>query len=201
LERGIEGQGRGLRHRGASGRGRRLRCAAVVFALAVSSSGCYRYSRVELETVPPAADVRLHLTWSGLEGREDLVDARIVGTDAVPIVRGTLLDRDGSSVMLGVRVDDANRDYPGTRIEQHVTIPVDAILDAEMRSLRRFETGLVVAGGVAAAALLLVHIVGDAISDESRPPELQPWDENRMPLPADAYQQIEGRSLLPVGIP
>jgi hypothetical protein len=172
----------------------------VVVALAVSGTGCYRYSRVELEAVPASADVRLLLNFSSMEGEEleDLTEARVINLDERPLVRGTLLERDASSVWLGVRVQNQGGQFatPGTPIEQRISIPVDAILDAEMRSLHRVGTGLLIAGGVAGATFVIVNILGDAIAGDPSPP-LDPDDEYRMPPVAPLLREIGGRSLVP----
>ena len=182
-------------------RGRRFRFTAALAAVAASSSGCYRYSRVELDTVPASADVRLLLNSSDLDGEEleELTEARVISTELRPVVRGTLLDRNASTVMLGVRVQDQGGTFApgaGTPIQQRVSIPVDAILDTEVRSLNRLGTGALVAGGVVGAALIIVAILGDAVAGD-RPPDLDPDDEYRMPRPSPLSWSIGGRSLIP----
>lgn len=185
VQRHLEEVHAGVRSvRGASRSARRFGRAALAIAVAASSSGCYSYHRVELETVAPSTDVRLYLTWAGLDGRQDLVEAGVVSTDERPVVRGTLLEWDPSTVTLGVRVRDPDYYPETTPLEQHVSLPLNSIWDAEARTLHPFETGLMVAGGVAAAALIVRYIIGDAVNNGKNQPPLEDWDENRLPLPA-----------------
>lgn len=156
----------------------RWRRLVLNVALAASGTGCYAYHPVDLPTVEPGADVRVHITWSGLERLEEVLRGEALGLGEDPVLRGRLLTRDAGGLMLSVPVRDGDPVYSPTRINQRVSVPLSAVAGVEQRTLRRLATGLAIAGGAVGAAMVWVHIVGDAFFRGRRPEPLLDSDES-----------------------
>jgi hypothetical protein len=123
------------------------------------TTGCYTYRPTELGTVPSGTAVRARVTASEaarlapvLRRHDRVLSGRIVehGPDGVLLDVGSVVATEGLSP---------------TRLNQRITLTSAQVQEVEIRRLDRLRTAGLIAGGIAAAAML----VSAAFGPESGP--------------------------------
>jgi hypothetical protein len=149
--------------------------AAVLAAVGLASSACFRYVGTEVGPVPRGESVRVHLTQDGM------VELRALSPDAQPVVTGLVMSWAGDEVMLRL---PTRRDPAAAYVEQigqDVRIPARAIVQLERRRVDPVRTGLATVVGAAAVGTAIVTIMSDAFGgDDVVPPT--PDQQLRIPL-------------------
>ena len=119
------------------------------------STGCYNYVPTQVEAAPPGEEVRLHVTRDGARELAEVTD--VVG--AVPEVRGRVIGRDQSDLLLRVPVVQRWEGMSNSGLGQTIRVPTDEILSVERRELDGVMTAVLVTGGVAAATAVLLGVI------------------------------------------
>ena len=140
-------------------------------------SGCFRYVPTTLDVAPPGEDVRLLVT---RQGATDLAQVTTIEGE-VPTVRGTLLEQEGSDLLLRVPVGQRRDGFHTVSLDQTVRIPVSEILQVERRELDVTKTGFWVAGAVGGSAFVIFSIM-EAFGESAGGDPGGPL-ENRLPIP------------------
>lgn len=146
-----------------------LRGAALVAVLLVSS-GCYRYVPADVMVTPPGTEVRLLVTADGAEELEQVTEV----DPALPRVNGTMIELDGSEVVLNVPIARREGGFVTGMLEQRVRLPSDEIVSFERRELNGTTTAIATVGTAVAIgglfALLSQSLLGDN-GDPGEPPD------------------------------
>ena len=130
----------------------RIHRIAGIGVIAWFASGCYSYSRTELNTVPSGSMVRARITAEQAARIEPLLgraDARELD--------GMLVETSSDTVLL--QVPAARRAVSGGGIQvlhQRVTVARAGIVDVELKKLNRGRTVLVAGSGAVALAALVI---------------------------------------------
>ena len=140
-------------------------------------SGCFRYVPTPVDVAPPGDDVRLLVT---RQGANDLAQVTEV-EGQVPMVRGTLLEREGANMLLRVPVGQRRDGFHTVSLDQTIRIPVSEILQVERRELDVPKTGFLVAGAIGGSAFIIFSIMN--AFGESDGPDTGGPEESRIPLP------------------
>ena len=120
--------------------------------LAVSLGGCHTYQPVPVRELAPGSDVRVRLSGAYADSL-----APVLQRDDARVLEGTLIDVDGSSILLEVPVEQTLRGMRLQTLNQRVQVPASAFLETESKQLHRGRTFLAL--GVAAAVVggVVVH--------------------------------------------
>jgi hypothetical protein len=146
--------------------GRQLKTPGLALGLGLLSS-CVQYQAVEIGALPPAQEVRVHVTDEGA-----LRLARHLGriTDDVTASVAPQNDSIALTVWLG-------KDYPGTQFEnvrETILLPQDEVTSVRVRKLSTWRTAALSIGVLAGALVLADQIsqIGDPNrqGDDDNPP-------------------------------
>lgn len=150
--------------------GKAASCARILAATApLFLSGCFSYVPADVGSLPVGDDVRLELTRVAFAELPELPD------NSGPDLNGTLVRRDADRLFVRVPVNVRMGGFVTQTVHQELTIPSQGVVQSERRVLSRTRTGLTVAGGVAALAVIFVSFKD---SDESPElPERTPEEE------------------------
>ncbi len=137
-----------------------------VFVLLVLllGTGCYSYSEVALEDIPPGTPVRLRVT--GAEA-DRLAELRMSDEREVP---GTLLRRDADMLLLDTPIAAADATARGGTLVQRLEIPVSQVQEAGVRRLDHLRTAALVGAVAAAAAFVVIEGFGRGDANDDTPP-------------------------------
>ena len=145
------------------GRGRRLGGALVGATLALS--GCYKYVPTRLDVTPVDERVRLLVTPAGAT---DL--AAFGGADGpAPTVEGRVVGLEGGTLLMRVPVGNGSMTPGAVSFDQMIRVPSEEIISIERREIDRAKTGILLAGAVGGAALVVLGIM-EASGQRSDPP-------------------------------
>lgn len=148
---------------------------ALPTALIVSIAGCYSYVPADPGRVPPRSDVRAVVT----PDQAARLDPLLVQGERV--VEGELLENGATDLLLLVPVSS---DVRGARVEtlhQRIRLSNADVVQLELRELDRTRTGLLIAGGAAlVAGVLIRQLTGDSGGQTGGPGPNPP--ENRVPV-------------------
>ena len=150
---------------------RALSRVAWATSLVLVLAGCFKYVPTDFATAPVGEDVRL------VVNRERVVDLSELALedDPVPILQGTLIRREDTSLVVRIPVGMREVGFHALTLGQSIRVPADAIISAELRVLDGPETAGVLAGTVAAAVALL-FLGMEAINDQAPIPGEDPPD-------------------------
>jgi len=154
--------------------------AGLATILVLELSGCFKYIPTQLEAAPPGEEVRLLMTrQAGLELSE------VTGIDlSRPVIRGEILGREGTELLLNVRVGGRREGFHTVQLSQTIRVPFEEIVRIDRREFNGLNTGLLAAGSVSASVLLVQLIIetfGETEVDNSiDPPE---FDFNFFSIP------------------
>ena len=134
-------------------------------ALAMVTTGCYRYVPAQIEATPPGTGVQLFVTESGTR------EAEIAGAlrEGEPRLRGTVVGVEGDRLLLRMSVARLQDGFTASSIDQAVSVPVGEIVAFQRRELDRLKTGLLIGGGAAAVAGIAVLILDPLGGSPDRP--------------------------------
>jgi len=150
-----------------SGVSRPARMSAGVFAFLLLS-GCYHYVPVETRAVTEGVSVRVHLT------HVELVEAlESIPMDQRRVITGVVLGPQDGVLSLRREVVFGGSGRRPTSVYQVISIPMSAVGYIERQEISRSRTGLVLLGGGALLATMIVHITRDAgVTRGPEPPDL-----------------------------
>jgi hypothetical protein len=135
-----------------------------VLAILTLSAACYRYTPASVDAVPPDTDVRARLSAAEADRLSEYMPAES------RVLEGKVLERNGDSILLLVPVLSELRGNRVQTLHQRLEVSRSGIVDLELRQLDRGKTGLIMAGGVAAVAAVVVNsVILGASSDRDRP--------------------------------
>jgi hypothetical protein len=146
----------------------------LALAAALAASGCFAYVPSSPQELVPGEAVRLRL--SAQEAMR-YADLRLADPRSM---EGTFVDRSDAELMLEATVSPSDRERGTQFLVQRVTIPLTGILDVEKKKLDTVKTGLLVGGGAAAVAALIVGNATGWGSDSESPPDAP--EARRIPL-------------------
>ncbi len=138
-----------------------MRSMRVVGALlSLATCGCYTYQPMDASELTPGESVRARLT---AEQTDRL-------SESVPVadreVTGTVVESDGSSVLLLVPVPSGYTNPRAEALHQRVQIPLSGIASVDQKRLDRARTGLAAgAGALAVGAIVIAAIEGGGRAD------------------------------------
>ena len=150
---------------------RALSRAGLATIIVLGLSGCFKYIPTQLEAAPPGEEVRLLMTrQAGLELSE------ITGIDlSRPVIRGEILGREGTELLLNVRVGGRREGFHTVQLSQTIRVPFEEIVRVDRREFSAVNTGLLVVGSAAASAVLvqvIINTFGEAeVDNPIDPPE------------------------------
>lgn len=142
--------------------GDRMRVAGLL-PLLLLTTGCYSYVPTAADTLRPGTDVRARLSPAGVATLAEAVPS------APRVVEGKVVERGDGGLLLEVPATTFERGVRLETLHQRVRIAEKDILEVELKRLDRGRTGLVVAGGVAAAVVTFLQLRGDPGEGEQRP--------------------------------
>ncbi|MBI4521269.1 MAG: hypothetical protein HY701_10555, partial [Gemmatimonadetes bacterium] len=151
----------------------------VMAATAIGLCSCYKYVPIALDSVPLGNDVRVYVTRDGMSELRGVLEED-VPVSGLPVVSGRLLGRDDAGLAVRIPVFSQQVGFLQTQIGQQVTVPLSEVIQIERRQLDGLRTGLLVAGGAAASALVILQILGESRRPEE-PPQY-PDQDTRLPL-------------------
>jgi hypothetical protein len=149
-------------------------CVALALLLG-SAAGCYRYTPIRSDSLPPGENVRLYVTRSALLDLEEIVP--VTGAS----VRGRIVRQEGGQVFVRVPSGTRQMGFHSEVFDQEVPIPVSEITQAERREFNRLGTGAFIAGAAGATAVVLFVIL-EAYGDAEPPEECPDCADMRVPL-------------------
>ncbi|HSG09334.1 MAG TPA: hypothetical protein VLA36_13315 [Longimicrobiales bacterium] len=136
----------------------------VLLAAALASAGCYVYTPVRPSDA--ILDSRVRATVSPRQAAELAPVLRNV----TPQVVGTLVERNGDTILLDVPLFGAVPGMSSRPVHNRVSLPLADVTALEARTLSRWRTGAVVASVVAGVATGWVVLGGnDIVGDKPKP--------------------------------
>ena len=127
----------------------------MLVVAALSGSACYDYVPVETAAPPPGEDVRVFVTRQGAAEFSEV--APVDGP--VPDLRGRVVGREGSDLLLAVEVASRQVGLRAISLEQTVRVPIGEILSIERRVLNKPFTAAVLVGLAAGGTAMLLGII------------------------------------------
>jgi hypothetical protein len=123
------------------------------------TTGCYSHIPTDLETVSPGTVIRARVSAAEAERLAPVLRRhdRVLG--------GTVVEHGPDGVLLDVASVVATEGLSPTRLNQRITLDQAQVHEVEIRRLDRLRTAGLVAGGIAAAVML----VSAAFGPESAP--------------------------------
>ena len=146
----------------------------LVLAATLAASGCFAYLPSSPQEIAPGEGVRLRLS---AEEAMRYADLRLANPR---VLEGTLVERSGSELMVEASIGASDPSRGSRILLQRVTVPISGILEVEHRRLDRLKTGLLVGGGTALLAGLVIHNAYGSGSEGEKPPDIS--EARRMPL-------------------
>lgn len=148
---------------------------ALLSAPIVLAAGCFAYQPTGPNEIRVNDDVRALLT-----------SAQVGQLDPVFLKDGRTLEgkvvENGEEVLIQVPVVSELRGARVQTLHQRVRIPRESIVDLQLRRLDRTRTGLLVGGGLALAAAIVVRELAGDSGGSSRRPNPDPPRETVKPL-------------------
>ena len=128
---------------------------ASATAVTLCLSGCFGYVPTVLETAPVGEDIRLLVTRQGGFELSAVTNIDV----SVPLVRGRLMGREGSELLLSVPTVQRRDGFHTVQLTQTIRVPVDEIVRIERREFNGLNTVLLAGGGVAVAVGIMAVIM------------------------------------------
>lgn len=151
--------------------------AVLLMSVGVLLSGCFSYVPSSVEVAPIGQDVRLLVSRAG--AREL---SQVPGIDEeVPTLRGTILEREGESLLLRVPVGHRQDGFHRVSLDQAIQVPVAAILRLERRQLDVAKTSGLVGAALVGSAFVIFSIMDALAGDDGSGDPAQP-EEALIPL-------------------
>lgn len=141
---------------------RAFRLPLIAFLLL--STACYSYTPGSVDAVAPDTDVRARLSATEADKLSEYMprDSRVL--------EGKVLERNGDSILMLVPVLSELRGNRVETLHQRLEVNRSGIVDLELRQLDRGKTWLIVGGGTAAVAAVVINsVVLGSSSDRGRP--------------------------------
>jgi len=150
-----------------------VRNTAALLLAVLGAPGCYRYVPTDFLTVPVGQDVRLVVIPDQID---DLAEIR-TQDDAIPVVAGTVLGRDGQDLLVLVPIARRQEGFQTRVLSQSIRVPATAIVRAELKLLDKGKTVGAMALGLAGLAGLVFAGLevrgGETPQPDDDPPELR----------------------------
>jgi hypothetical protein len=128
-------------------------------------SGCYKYVPTRLDLTPVDERVRLVVSPAGAT---DL--AAVGGVDgAVPTVEGRFAGLEDGTLLMRVPVGNGLMTPGAVSLDQMIRVPSEEIISIERREIDRARTGLLLAGALGGAVIVVLRIM-EASGQRSDPP-------------------------------
>ena len=137
----------------------------ALIALALSSTGCFRYVPAQIETIPPGQAVRVLMT---RQGAAELAEISEVAA-AAPIVDGTVVSVEGEELLLRVPVGRRQDGFVSANLDQTIRVPTGEIVSFQRREFDPLASVLVVGGAAGLVAVLVSAIVTARKGEEPDP--------------------------------
>ena len=137
----------------------------ALIALALSSTGCFRYVPAQIETIPPGQAVRVLMT---RQGAAELAEISEVAA-AAPIVDGTVVSVEGQELLLRVPVGRRQDGFVSANLDQTIRVPTGEIVSFERREFDPLASVFVVGGAAGLVAGLVAAIVTARKGEEPDP--------------------------------
>ena len=154
------------------------RWSLVLVAVVVTLSGCHTYLPSSFVTAPVGEDVRLVIDPDLVS---DLTEVAELDGGPVPMLRGTLVGRDGDHMLVRVSVAQRQEGFQVRSLDQAIRVPEEAVISTEIRVLDQKKTlGLVAGGTIGAGVLILLGV--EAIGKEVKLPSDDPPEFGRVLL-------------------
>jgi hypothetical protein len=144
-------------------------------AVALTVSGCFRYVPAELQAVPEGGSVRIYVTRAVVDQFGEVL------TDTQPVLRGTVVRRDESQLLLRIPVGTRQVGFHSEELGQELPIPAREIIRLESRELDRIGTGALAAGTLGLAGLV-IFVIMEAYGEETIGEECEGCVDMRVPL-------------------
>jgi len=154
-------------------RPRRYRASKLaIFAIAVTSTGCFRYVPAQLDTTPAGTGVRIMVTRQGADELASVMDV----DDNAPVINGTVESVQGNDLLLHVPVGQRQDGFMVTKINQTIRVPTGEIVSFHRKEFNKTGTAFVMAAGLALVTTVVFFIadpLGNSTTPPDDPPELQ----------------------------
>ncbi len=121
----------------------RPRSPTLVLLLALG--GCYTYSPTSFDLLSEGAEIRARLRAVEVDRLDD-----VLPTDS-RVVEGTVVERDGESIFVDVRVASSLQGMQRTTLNQRIRLNRDGVVEVELKTFSRGRTWA--AGGIIGAAI------------------------------------------------
>ncbi len=133
----------------------------ILGASLLLAGGCYRYVPVEMDAVPPGAEVQAHLTGDGIEAMQGELGPNVT------FLKGPLVswDEEGMGVSAGLFLQ--REGYPGTTMTETIQLLPHHVARVELRELDGLRTAGFTAAllGAAAVAIIAPNHIGGSSED------------------------------------
>ena len=150
-----------------------IRGAAL--AAFLSAPGCYRYTPVAMDAVPPGDAVRVYVSRAAML---DLQEAIPVDN---PVLSGRVSRQEGDQLFLRVPVGARQVGFHSAQIDQEVPIPLREITQVERREFNRAGTGALIAG-TAGAAAVVIFLIMEAYGEPTFEEDCTECADMRLPI-------------------
>jgi hypothetical protein len=158
----VGGDRRGRPHvptAGLQGVRRIVRAISISASVAILAPGCYRYALVDTDAVAIGAHARARVTTEQAVRLADLIGT----TDRV--VRGEVVTRDSSGLILSVPTVTVTEGLNSRRLHQRIEIPRSGIVELETRRFDKLRSGFLIGAGAA----VITYIVASQFVGSSAP--------------------------------
>lgn len=155
---------------------------SVGLAVAMATTGCYRYVPAQAEATPPGTNVQLLVT---REGAREAEEVGALDGSGEPRVRGTVVGTEGDDLLVRVPVAQRQEGFIVNRIDQSVRFPIGEIVSLQRREVNGLATGLVIGGAVAAVTTMVAVIATARRGDNGDPPD--PPEESLISIPLVSF--------------
>lgn len=133
--------------------------ACLSIAVVLIAAACFEYTPTEFQAIPPGDNVRIYVTRAVMDQYAEVVPS------TQPVLKGTVVRRDDSQLLLRVSVATRQIGFHSEQIGQELPIPAREILQVERREFDRLGTGAIVAGTVGLAGFV-VFVIMKAYGEE-----------------------------------
>lgn len=143
-----------------NGRPLRLLFYCSLFAL----TGCFSYTPVAVDAVSPGAVTRVRLSAAEANRLQESVPL------AGRVVEGRLVAGTGDILLLDIPTLPGATAHRGVVLHQRIQLPLEEVIELELRRLDRWKTGGLVAAGVIAVGFVIARQFGGGTASSNLPP-------------------------------
>jgi hypothetical protein len=144
--------------------GARRSLEPLLYCSLLGLTGCFTYTPVAADAVSPGAVTRVRLSAAKSERLRQSVPS------AGRVVEGKLVAGADDALFLDLPTMKGPAAQPGVVLHQRIRLPLEEVIELEVRRLDHWKTGGLVAAGAIAVGLVIARQFGGGTTSSNLPP-------------------------------